>query len=226
MYCKESKAGIFLAFHKSPFFVDPPSVSRGGTPKVSKGRPESPLVASAEAKPLAKQKSKAGLSLAFHRKFIFCRPPVRLKRWTPKVSKGRPESPLVASAEAKPLAKQKSKAGFCPAFHKKFIFCRPPVHLKGWNPEGFQRAIGKPFGRLRRGETLSETKKARRGFPLPSTKNLFFVDPPVPLKGWNPEGFQRATGKPFGRLRRGETLSETKKQGGAFPCLPQEISSL
>ena len=52
MQYKESKAGIFLAFHKSPFFVDPPSVSRGGTPKVSKGRPESPLVASAEAKPL------------------------------------------------------------------------------------------------------------------------------------------------------------------------------
>ena len=60
MQYKESKAGIFLAFHKSPFFVDPPPISRGGTPKVSKGRPESPLVASAEAKPLVKQKKQGG----------------------------------------------------------------------------------------------------------------------------------------------------------------------
>ena len=33
--------------------------------------------------------------------------PIRIKRWAPKVSKGRSESPLVASAEAKPRAKEK-----------------------------------------------------------------------------------------------------------------------
>ena len=109
---------------KNPFFVDPPSVSKGGTPKVSKGRPESPLVASAEAKLLAKQK---------------------------KARRGFPLPPT------------------------KNPFFVAPIPLKGWNPEGFQRAIGKPFGRLRRGETLSETKKARRGFPLPSTRNQFLV---------------------------------------------------
>ena len=49
-------------------------------------RPESPLVASAEAKPLQNKK----------RPF-----PEIPKSMGPKVSKGRPESPLVASAEAK-----------------------------------------------------------------------------------------------------------------------------
>ena len=41
--------------------------------------------------------------------------------------------------------------------------------------EGFQRAIGKPFGRLRRGETLRKTEEVRKGFSLPSTRNLFLV---------------------------------------------------
>ena len=57
----------------------------------------------------------------------------------PKVSKGRPESPLVASAEAKPLAKQKSKAGLSPAFHRKSVPCerfRPPAGGRGTFPHG------------------------------------------------------------------------------------------
>ena len=70
----------------------------------------------------------------------------------PKVSKGRSESPLVASAEAKPSVKR---------------------------------------------------EEVRKVFPLPSTRNLFFCATPL-LQG--PEGFQRASGKPFGRLRRGEIL--------------------
>ena len=42
-----------------------------------------------------------------------------------------------------------------------------------------------------------------------------------------PEGFQRAIGKPFGRLRRGETFWDTGKARRAlFPCLVQEICSL
>ena len=68
-------------------------------------------------------------------------------------------------------------------------------------------------------------KESKAGIFLAFHKSPFFVAP-IPLKGWNPEGFQRATGKPFGRLRRGEILSETKKQGGAFPCLPQKIHFL
>ena len=34
----------------------------------------------------------------------------------------------------------------------------------------------------------------------------------APFSAMGPEGFQRASGKPFGRLRRGETLCETEKR--------------
>ena len=44
-----------------------------------------------------------------------------------------------------------------------------------YGPEGFQRASGKPFGRLRRGETLRKTEGERKVFPLPSTRNQFLV---------------------------------------------------
>ena len=43
--------------------------------------------------------------------------------WGPKVSKGRAESPLVASAEAKPCETEESKEASFPAIHKK------PVNL-------------------------------------------------------------------------------------------------
>ena len=49
----------------------------------------------------------------------------------------------------------------------------PPFAARG--PEGFQRATGKPFGRLRRGETLRKTEGERKVFPLPSTRNQFLV---------------------------------------------------
>ena len=41
--------------------------------------------------------------------------------------------------------------------------------------EGFQRAIGKPFGRLRRGEIPCEKGRQRGDFPLPFTRNVFLV---------------------------------------------------
>ena len=58
--------------------------------------------------------------------------------------------------------------------------------------EGFQRASGKPFGRLRRGETLRKTEGERKVFPLPPTRNLFLVGG-------------------FVRLRADEVLSHTGK---------------
>ena len=69
----------------------------------------------------------------------------------PEGSRGRAESSLVASAEAKLSAKQEKarKALFLPATRNLF-FVESPMRSKG--PEGFQRATGKPFGRLRRGE--------------------------------------------------------------------------
>ena len=149
-------------------------------PKVSKGRPKSPLVASAEAKPSSKegpfpclpQKScssrtpfcckgtrrfpkgdrkalwsppqrrnplaRKALSLAFHKKAV---PSASLLlQGDPKVSKGRSESPLVASAEAKPSAKQrKARELFFLAFHKESASCgrfRPPAGGRGTFPHG------------------------------------------------------------------------------------------
>ena len=75
----------------------------------------------------------------------------------PKVSKGRPESPLVASAEAKSFVIRKRKLGPFPAFCKKAVLYTNFYLLQ--RAEGFQRATGKPFGRLRRGDTLCDTGK-------------------------------------------------------------------
>ena len=74
----------------------------------------------------------------------------------------RPESPLVASAEAKPFAIREGKVGPFLACRKKAVFLWqvPPTHT-GMGPEGVQGAIGKPPGRLRRGETLCDTGKER-----------------------------------------------------------------
>ena len=108
----------------------------------------------------------------------------------PKVSKGRAESPLVASAEAKPSVKREEVRKVFPLpSTRNLFFCATPL-LQG--PEGFQRASGKPFGRLRRGETLCKTEGERKVFPLPSTRNQFLVGG-------------------FVRLRADEVLSHTGK---------------
>ena len=108
----------------------------------------------------------------------------------PKVSKGRAESPLVASAEAKPSVKREEARKVFPLpSTRNLFFCATPL-LQG--PEGFQRASGKPFGRLRRGETLRKTEGERKVFPLPSTRNQFLVGG-------------------FVRLRADEVLSHTGK---------------
>ena len=49
------------------------------------------------------------------------------------------------------------------------------ISIRSKGAEGFQRATGKPFGRLRRGETLQNRKEQGTPFPLPSTRNLFLV---------------------------------------------------
>ena len=111
---------------------------------------------------------------------------------TPKVSKGRSESPLVASAEAKPCETEKARMHLSLATHKKSISCRKPYPHQEVGPEGFQRASGKPFGRLRRGEILRNRKEQGTPFPLPSTRNLFLV-------------------RGFARLRADEVLSPRGK---------------
>ncbi len=67
---------------------------------------------------------------------------------------------------------EKARKILSPAFHNKFIWS-VSTPTDRWGPEGVQGAIGKPPGRLRRGETLPKTEKGRKAFPLPSTRNLF-----------------------------------------------------
>ena len=128
------------------------------TPKVSKGRSESPLVASAEAKSSAKQKrARNPFSLPSTRNPFLVENPIRIKRWAPKVSKGRAESPLVASAEAKSSAKQKrARNPFSLAIHKEPVPCerfRPPAGGRGTFParESTQRAPGAAKGCMSHG---------------------------------------------------------------------------
>ena len=127
------------------------------TPKVSKGRSESPLVASAEAKPCETEKARRPFSLPSTRNPFLVENPICIKRWAPKVSKGRSESPLVASAEAKSSAKQKrARNPFSLAIHKKPVPCerfRPPAGGRGTFParESTQRAPGAAKGCMSHG---------------------------------------------------------------------------
>ena len=134
---------------------------------------------------------------------------------TPKVSKGRSENPLVASAEAKPCETEKARNPFSLVIHKKSISCRKPYSHQEVGPEGFQRAIGKPFGRLRRGEIL-RNRKSKEDLSLAIHKKSISCRKPYPHQEVGPEGFQRASGKPFGRLRRGETLQNRKSKEDLF----------
>ena len=119
------------------------------TPKVSKGRAESPLVASVEAKPCETEKARRPFSLPSTRNPFLVENPIRLKRWAPKVSKGRSESPLVASAEAKPCETEKARRLFS------LLSTRNLFLVRG-------------FARLRADEVLSprgKVPKGRRGRP-------------------------------------------------------------
>ena len=118
----------------------------GRPPKGSRGRAESPLVVSAEAKPFVKQgKARKVFPQPSTRNLFSVKNPIRSKRRAPKVSKGRSESPLVASAEAKPSAKQ-GKA--------RKVFPLPSTRS--------QFLVG-GFVRLRADEVLSITGKYPKG---------------------------------------------------------------
>ena len=102
----------------------PPSALTGWAPKVSKGRPESPLVASAEAKPPAKQKKERKiLSLASHKKSVSCgrfRPPAGGRGTfprgkVPKGRRGRPKGACGVAAPGPPVAKKQCTASLAGA---------------------------------------------------------------------------------------------------------------
>ena len=155
---EKARKAPFPCLPQEIHFLRSPFASTGWAPKVSKGRPESPLVASAEAKSSEKQKKKVkALSLAFRKRSIFLWSPSASTGWAPKVSKGRPESPLVASAEAKAPEKQEKKVkALSLALHKKSVSCgrfRPPAGGRGTFParESTQRAPGAAKGCMSHG---------------------------------------------------------------------------
>ena len=141
----KSKEGSFLCLPQEICFFLASSHCRKRAPKVSKGRSESPLVASAEAKPSVLRKRKEGIfPLSFIRNSFFVSL-VRYKRWAPKGSRGRAESPLVASAEAKPSAKQKKQGSSFSLPSTRNLF------------------LVRGFVRLRADEVLSHTGKYPKG---------------------------------------------------------------
>ena len=75
-----------------------------------------------------------------------------------------------------------------------FFVVQIPLRSKG--AEGFQRAIGKPFGRLRRGETLCGTGKYKEG-PF-----LAFHKKPVTCERFRPPAGGRGT-FPHGKVPKG-----------------------
>ena len=93
-------------------------------PKVSKGRAESPLVASAEAKPPAKQKKESKLlSIALRKKPVSCgrfRPPAGGRGTfphgkVPKGCRGRPKGACLMAAPGPPVAKEQCTASLAGA---------------------------------------------------------------------------------------------------------------
>ena len=142
-----------------------PFTSRGGPPKGSRGRAESPMVASAEAKPSEKQEKQGRL-------FFPCYPQEMHHLWKvpfasrggpPKGSRGRAESPLVASAEAKPSAKQKKQDRLFPLPSTRNLF------LVGG------------FVRLRADEVLSHTGKYPKGAGGGQRVHVSWPPPDPPL---------------------------------------------
>ncbi len=129
------------------------------------------------------------------------------------VSNGRWESPLVASAEAKPSEKQKKQgSSFSLAIHRKCITCGKFHLLQEVGPRrgpGGERKA--PWSPPQRRNLLRNRKSKEALFPLLSTGNASLVESSIYFKRWAPEGVQGASGKPHGRLRRGETLCEAEK---------------
>ena len=113
---------LSLAFHKESVFLHHPFAAKG--PKVSKGRSESPLVASVEAKSPKKQKKESkALSSASHKKPVTCgrfRPRAggrgTFHHWkVPKGCRGRPKGACLMAAPGPPVAKLQCTASLAGA---------------------------------------------------------------------------------------------------------------
>ena len=161
-----------------------------GPPKGSRGRPESPLVASAEAKSFA-IRGRIGRPLSclpqgnrFIYKFL-------LAAKGPKVSKGRSESPLVASAEAKSFA-IRGRIGrpfSCLPQGNRFIY---KFLLAAKGPKVSKGRSESPLVASAEAKSSMKQEKESKAFSLPFTRNLLLV-------------------RGFTRLRADEVLSYTGK---------------
>ena len=144
----------------------------------------------------------------------------------PKGSRGRPESPLIASAEAKSSVEQENTRKAL-----SLLFTSPPffvvqIPLRSKGAEGFQRASGKPFGRLRRGEILCGTGKYKEGLFLAFHKTpIFCCTNSLAQQGGRrfPKGDRKALWSP---PQRRNPLRNRKKKVKPFPCLSQETCYL
>ena len=98
------------------------------TPKVSKGRSESPLVASAEAKPCETEKARRLFSLLSTRNLFLVRGFARLREdevlsprgKVPKGRRGRPKGACLMAAPGPPVAKQQCAASLAGARPARF----------------------------------------------------------------------------------------------------------
>ena len=125
---------------------------------------EAPLVASAEAKPSPKQKRQGrSFPLPSTRNLFICSVSAPTDRGAPKGSRGRSESPLVASAEAKPSAKQKKQDR---------LFLLPSTR---------NLFLVRGFVRLRADEVLSHTGKYPKGAGGGQRVHVSWPPPDPPL---------------------------------------------
>ena len=113
--------------------------------------------------PAKREKQERLFPLPSTRILVFVKNPIRSKRRAPKVSKGRSESPLVASAEAKPSAKQRKA---------RKVFPLPSTRS--------QFLVG-GFVRLRADEVLSHTGKYPKGAGGGQRVHVSWPPPDPPL---------------------------------------------
>ena len=135
---------------------------------------------------------------------------------------------LVASAEAKSsvIREKEGRLFPLPSTRNQFLVEGFTHSQRDGPPEGVQGAIGKPPGRLRRGEILCNMGKGRP-FPLPSTRNQFLVGGFAhSQRDGPPKGSRGRAESPLVASAEAKSSVIRERQAGSSPCLPQEISFL
>ena len=97
--------------------------------------------------------------------------------------------------------------------------CKPPFAAREkFSPEGFQRAIGKPFGRLRRGEISCETEKESNALSFANYKQSIFCGNFRSSAREGPRRFPKGERKAlWSPPQRRNPLRNRKKKVSSFP---------